>query len=126
MTLPDLQRPVAEALDTVTAEIARMIAADVPLMQEVNRHLLHMKGKLFRPTLLLLTDEACGTGDPRAVNEISAMYGDPDDIAKKLEALREAGAGYVLINGGGSGGGARSRESLRRFARDVMPAFVGE
>jgi alkanesulfonate monooxygenase SsuD/methylene tetrahydromethanopterin reductase-like flavin-dependent oxidoreductase (luciferase family) len=64
------------------------------------------------------------TGDPRAVNENSAIYGTPDDIAKKLEELREAGAGYILINGGGSGGGARGRESLRRFARDVMPMFA--
>ena len=64
------------------------------------------------------------TGDPRGVNEISAMYGSPDEIAWKLEELREAGVGYVLINGGGSGGGARGRESLRRFARDVMPAFA--
>jgi alkanesulfonate monooxygenase SsuD/methylene tetrahydromethanopterin reductase-like flavin-dependent oxidoreductase (luciferase family) len=66
------------------------------------------------------------TGDPRAVNEISAMYGNPDDIARKLEELRSAGVGYVLINGGGSGGGARGRESLRRFAREVMPAFADE
>jgi len=64
------------------------------------------------------------TGDPRAVNEISAMYGTPDEIATKLDQLREAGVGYVLINGGGSGGGTRGRESLRRFARDVMPAFA--
>jgi alkanesulfonate monooxygenase SsuD/methylene tetrahydromethanopterin reductase-like flavin-dependent oxidoreductase (luciferase family) len=64
------------------------------------------------------------TGDPRAVNEISAMYGNPDHIAERLEELREAGAGYVLINGGGSGGGARGRASLRRFAREVMPHFV--
>jgi alkanesulfonate monooxygenase SsuD/methylene tetrahydromethanopterin reductase-like flavin-dependent oxidoreductase (luciferase family) len=63
------------------------------------------------------------TGDPRTINVISAMYGSPDDIAEKLDELREAGAGYILINGGGSGGGARGRESLRRFARDVMPAF---
>jgi alkanesulfonate monooxygenase SsuD/methylene tetrahydromethanopterin reductase-like flavin-dependent oxidoreductase (luciferase family) len=66
------------------------------------------------------------TGDPRAVNEISAMYGNPDGIARKLEELRDAGVGYVLINGGGSGGGARGRESLRRFAREVMPAFADE
>jgi alkanesulfonate monooxygenase SsuD/methylene tetrahydromethanopterin reductase-like flavin-dependent oxidoreductase (luciferase family) len=65
------------------------------------------------------------TGDPRAVNEASAIYGNPDDIAKKLEELREAGVGYVLINGGGSGGGGRGRESLRRFAREVMPVFAG-
>ncbi len=62
-------------------------------------------------------------GDPRVVNEKSAMYGNPDDIAKKLAELRQAGAGYVLVNGGGSGGGARGRQSLRRFAREVMPLF---
>ena len=64
------------------------------------------------------------TGDPRAVNEVSAMYGNPDHIAERLQELREAGVGYVLINGGGSGGGARGRASLRRFAREVMPHFV--
>jgi len=52
------------------------------------------------------------------------MYGDPEEIAEQLEALRAAGAGYILINGGGSGGGARGRESLRRFAREVMPLFT--
>ncbi len=64
------------------------------------------------------------TGDPRVVNEISAMYGSPGEISEKLAALSEAGVGYVLLNGGGSGGGARGRESLRRFAREVMPAFA--
>jgi alkanesulfonate monooxygenase SsuD/methylene tetrahydromethanopterin reductase-like flavin-dependent oxidoreductase (luciferase family) len=64
------------------------------------------------------------TGDPKTVNEISAMYGTPDHIAEQLERLRAAGAGYVLINGGGSGGGARGRTSLRRFAREVMPHFA--
>ena len=68
VTLPDIQRPVAEGLALVTGELGRMIAADVPLMQEVNRHLLRMKGKLFRPTLLLLTHESCGLGDARAVS----------------------------------------------------------
>ena len=64
------------------------------------------------------------TGDPRTINENSAMYGTPDEIAKRLEELRDVGVGYVLINGGGSGGGARGRESLRRFAREIMPAFA--
>jgi alkanesulfonate monooxygenase SsuD/methylene tetrahydromethanopterin reductase-like flavin-dependent oxidoreductase (luciferase family) len=36
------------------------------------------------------------TGDPRTINENSAMYGSPDDIAKRLEELRDAGVGYVL------------------------------
>jgi alkanesulfonate monooxygenase SsuD/methylene tetrahydromethanopterin reductase-like flavin-dependent oxidoreductase (luciferase family) len=64
------------------------------------------------------------TGDPQAVNEASAMYGDPDHIAGRLDELRRAGAGYVLLNGGGSGGGVRGRASLRRFAREIMPGFV--
>jgi alkanesulfonate monooxygenase SsuD/methylene tetrahydromethanopterin reductase-like flavin-dependent oxidoreductase (luciferase family) len=64
------------------------------------------------------------TGDPQTVNEASAIYGNPDHIAERLDELRRAGAGYVLINGGGSGGGARGRDSLRRFAREVMPSFA--
>ena len=63
------------------------------------------------------------TGDPRTVNVNSAIYGNPDQIAQRLEALRDAGVGYVLINGGGSGGGVRGRDSLRRFAREIMPYF---
>jgi len=63
------------------------------------------------------------TGDPDAVNRGSAMYGSPDQISAKLDELRRAGVGYVLMNGGGSGGGERGRASLRRFAREVMPLF---
>jgi hypothetical protein len=41
-----------------------------------------------------------------------------------LRDLQAAGAGYLLMNGGGSGGGERGRRSLRRFAREIMPVFV--
>jgi len=67
VTLADIQRPIAAQLGTVTTELARVVAADLPLIQDVNRHLLRMKGKLFRPTLLLLAHEATGARDPRAV-----------------------------------------------------------
>ncbi|MGE0222289.1 MAG: LLM class flavin-dependent oxidoreductase [Acetobacteraceae bacterium] len=63
------------------------------------------------------------TGDPNEINLRSAMYGTPEQIARKLEELQRAGAGYILVNGGGSGGGQRGRDSLRRFAREVMPLF---
>ena len=59
--------------------------------------------------------------DTRAASEASAMYGSPDDIARKLERLRDQGVEYVLLNGGGT-----SRDNLRRFAREVMPAFRTE
>jgi alkanesulfonate monooxygenase SsuD/methylene tetrahydromethanopterin reductase-like flavin-dependent oxidoreductase (luciferase family) len=53
--------------------------------------------------------------------EESAMFGTPDEIAKKLDTLRAAGVEHVLLNGGGG-----SVANLRRFAREVMPAFTGE
>ena len=50
----------------------------------------------------------------------SALFGSPDEIVRKLEKLRDGGIEYVIINFGGS------RENIRRFARDIMPAFAGE
>ncbi|HXO84415.1 MAG TPA: polyprenyl synthetase family protein, partial [Gemmatimonadales bacterium] len=69
VSLSDVQRPVAAELEQVVVELRRVIAADFPIVSEVNEHLLHMKGKLFRPTLLLLSHQASGGGarDPRAV-----------------------------------------------------------
>jgi octaprenyl-diphosphate synthase len=67
VALADLQRPVADALGRVADELGRIIAADFPVVAEVNEHLLHMKGKLFRPTLLLLSHQATGADEPRAV-----------------------------------------------------------
>jgi octaprenyl-diphosphate synthase len=66
LTLRDIQRPVAEDLDGVVEELRRIITADFPIIADVNEHLLRMKGKLFRPTLLLLSDLASGGRDPRA------------------------------------------------------------
>jgi len=56
----------------------------------------------------------------RKLCDDTALFGTPDDIARKLEALRAGGVEYVMINFGGS------RENIRRFARDIMPAFAGE
>ncbi len=67
VTLNDVQRPVVAHLDAVTADLRSIITADFPLIAEVNGHLLQMKGKLFRPTLLLLASEASLARDPRAV-----------------------------------------------------------
>jgi alkanesulfonate monooxygenase SsuD/methylene tetrahydromethanopterin reductase-like flavin-dependent oxidoreductase (luciferase family) len=69
-------------------------------------------------------DRVRADADPQVINEATAMYGSPDEIARRLEELRDIGVGYVLLNGGGSGGGERGRQSLRRFAREVMPHFM--
>lgn len=66
VTLPQLQAGLEEQLDLVQAEIGRIVAADLDLITQVNAHLLRMQGKLFRPTLLLLVNEATGAFDPRA------------------------------------------------------------
>ena len=67
VTLADVQRPVVQDLDHVTRALQDMVAADFPLIQEVNGHLLQMKGKMFRPTLLLLAGAASGSRDPRVI-----------------------------------------------------------
>src|SRR5256885_12261202 len=66
-TLGDIQRPVAADLERVADELRRIIAAAFPVIAEVNEHLLRMKGKLFRPTLLLLASRAAGADEPRGV-----------------------------------------------------------
>src|SRR6516225_6839951 len=57
--------------------------------------------------------------DTREASEQSALFGTPDEIAVKLETLRHAGITHVLLNGPGV------HDQLRRFAREVMPAFAG-
>src|SRR5712691_1897201 len=50
--------------------------------------------------------------------EANALYDTPDRIAEQLEALSRAGAEYLLLTTLGG------TEQLRRFARDLMPAFA--
>ena len=56
----------------------------------------------------------------RHESDESALFGTPDEIMRKLETLRSGGVEYVIINFGGS------RENIRRFAREIMPAFANE
>lgn len=57
-SLAEIQAPIRSRLDRVPAEMARVIASDLPLVGQVTGHLLAMRGKLFRPTLLLLSSAA--------------------------------------------------------------------
>ena len=69
--------------------------------------------KSNKATLLSYADTAEASAD-------AALYGSPDEIARKLELLRKAGFEQILLSGP-----AGSRENLRAFARDVMPVFAG-
>jgi octaprenyl-diphosphate synthase len=66
VTLASLQAPLRARLETVQRELRRIIESDFGLIAEVNGHLLQMQGKMFRPTLLLLSEEASSVPDPRA------------------------------------------------------------
>jgi alkanesulfonate monooxygenase SsuD/methylene tetrahydromethanopterin reductase-like flavin-dependent oxidoreductase (luciferase family) len=55
--------------------------------------------------------------DTAGATEANALYGTPEEVCGMLEALRNAGAEYVLLTMSGG------KEQLRRFAREIMPEF---
>ena len=58
--------------------------------------------------------------DRSGATEENALYGTPDEIRAMLEALKTAKVGYVIFTVAGG------VDQLRWFAREIMPAFVGE
>lgn len=65
--LARIQEPVRAALDGVTDELRRIVFADYDGVETVNAHLLWARGKLFRPTLLLLSNRVGGRPHRQAV-----------------------------------------------------------
>lgn len=66
--LREIQAPVRERLEGVPAEMWRIVAGDDDaLVREVSRHLMGMRGKLFRPTLTLLASALEDAPAPQAV-----------------------------------------------------------
>lgn len=65
--LAQIQAPVRHRLDQVLEEIRRIVVADFDMIEEVNDYLLLLPGKLFRPTLVLLSNEVEGPSHPEAV-----------------------------------------------------------
>ena len=70
-TLSDLQAPVREDLDAVVTELRRIVFSDFPPIEQVNEHLLWSRGKLFRPTLVLLCNRL-DPAPPRAAVTLAA------------------------------------------------------
>ena len=73
VTLAQLQLGLEDRLEAVREEVRRLIAADFSLISDVNDHLLQMQGKLFRPTIVFLVDEATGRRSSSAVDDCSAL-----------------------------------------------------
>ena len=65
--LREIQAPVRSQLDLAVEEMWRIVAMDGELMPDVTQHLMGMKGKMFRPTLLLLSSETEGQASDAAV-----------------------------------------------------------
>lgn len=74
LDLSRIQAPVRERLELVAEEIRRVAVPDFAMIEEVNAYLLAVPGKLFRPTLLLLSSE---------------VGADPSDDAVTLAAVVE-------------------------------------
>ncbi len=58
--------------------------------------------------------------DTREAAEAGTLYGTPDEVAEKLQGLKDSGVEYVLLNS------PAGLPTLERFAKEVMPAFAGE
>jgi len=65
--LTQIQAPVRDRLDLVLNEIRRIVVADFEMVEEVNDYLLLLPGKLFRPTLVLLSNQVGDSPHPHAV-----------------------------------------------------------
>ncbi len=65
--LREIQAPVLERLDSVAAEMRRIVTADLPMIEQVSGHLLQMRGKMFRPTLALLASETASASQSRVI-----------------------------------------------------------
>ena len=65
--LSEVQRPIRDQLEGVVAELRRVVLSNFPAIEEVNDHLFWARGKLFRPTLLLLSNRVGERPHPHAV-----------------------------------------------------------
>ena len=91
-TLRQIQTPVQEGLREVIDEMWRIVANDNPLVSDVNAHLLLAKGKMVRPTLLLLSSNVDGSPEPRgttlaAVAEFQKALRGHSNRVRAYEAL---------------------------------------
>jgi len=91
-------------------------AAALVRQAQAHQRLLDLsRGPESRPTSHIL-----GYSDTPGAREAHALIGTPDEIADKLDVLSGQGVRYVLLSGAGS------RDNLRRFTREIMPAFAAD
>jgi len=72
-SLQRVQAPIRERLDNVTGEMWRTVATDAPLVSQMSAHLMAMRGKMFRPTLVLLSSAVENRPDHSAITLAAAV-----------------------------------------------------
>lgn len=65
-SLVEIQAPVRAKLDRVAGEMGRILSQDLPFLDQITGHLMGMRGKLFRPTIVLLASDTAGQSEDRA------------------------------------------------------------
>jgi octaprenyl-diphosphate synthase len=71
--LQKIQEPIRAQLDAVTVEMLDAVTSDAPLVARMSGHLMAMRGKMIRPTLLLLSSAADDRSESRAVKLAAAV-----------------------------------------------------
>jgi len=66
-SLARIQASVKDRLDAVTVDMVTAVSHDAPLVAQMGTHLMAMRGKMFRPTLVLLCSSVEDKPEPQAI-----------------------------------------------------------
>ncbi len=72
-SLARIQASVKDRLDAVTEDMVTAVSHDAPLVAQIGTHLMTMRGKMFRPTLVLLCSSVEDTPEPQAITLAAAV-----------------------------------------------------
>ena len=132
-TLDEIQAPVRERLDHVVDEIRRVVVSDFAPIGEVNEYLTKIRGKLFRPALLLLADDLGGrpsdeaanamtVGEMRQLSSCDALDFSEDEYYRLIQS-KTASLMAAACELGALTGAPAHRDALRRFGWELGMAF---
>jgi octaprenyl-diphosphate synthase len=73
VSLQAIQEPIRDRLNAVSRAMGTIVASELPLVGQVSAHLLAMRGKLFRPTLLLLASDVENNSEEKAITLAASL-----------------------------------------------------
>lgn len=68
-----IQASIADELEAVTGEMVQSVSHDAPLVAQMGQHLMGMRGKMFRPTLVLLCSNVDNSPEENAITLAAAV-----------------------------------------------------